>query len=209
MYRHQKFLIIPIIVVVVGVGIWWFVHNPGANALEALKDPPKAVAQLTQVEKPVVPKVMAKEDVVASPAAVVAAPPSADIVQAQTELKNTNKDIADVIRKQGVGAAQILFTHQSSTRKMDPGFVQAMFDTATPENVSPEEKATREKAAQFQESLAAMTPKINAAGDRASYYGEIGADGQPEKLARYIKVDGKWYWYGWLGDDPSDPLPWP
>jgi hypothetical protein len=110
--------------------------------------------------------------------------------------------MARTLREQGLAATEQAFLNPEYVAKTSPEeWRQRIADEENAQN--PDLIQHLEKGAEYYDYLATLTPTINAAGDRAIFFnGSVNDDGTPKRLAVFNKINGKWYFNEYLGDDP-------
>ncbi len=193
-----------VLAIIIGGTVWWFARTTGNTAAAstpvtsaAKADAPKTVAQAAPVAQVELPKALAaaaKPETAGSQAEAVAI--------AQAEVKATFQDMARTLREQGLAATEQAFLNPEYVAKTSPEeWRQRIADEENAQN--PDLIQHLEKGAEYYDYLATLTPTINAAGDRAIFFnGSVNDDGTPKRLAVFNKINGKWYFNQYLGDDP-------
>jgi len=175
------------VALIIGGAFWWFSQKPKYTATATLQVIPAAqvtvpilTSSANQVEKPKAP--------VAAVNGAAADAQTQSLAVAQAELKATNQDIARMMREEGVPAAELAYAPPDSRAKwpQTPDF-------AIDRSPNPQEIQSRENEAQIYDNLATLTPTINSTGDKATYFGKANSDGKTQRLAIFLKIDGKWY----------------
>jgi len=207
--QTKKFVLVVLLGIILGLGLWWFTQPKEVAADDtAVTTPTKflvtkvdtAPAQANRVEMPKAAAVGAKAGTDDSQTQ------AASLALAQAQLKGTVQDIAHLMREKGAFAVELAYLPPDELAHMSPERIQAQKILEAKMAEDSKDPARREASAQKYDYLATLTPTLSAAGDKATYYGtmpgtEAAKDGSPQKIAIFIKVNGKWYWKDDWGDE--------
>ena len=200
--RKFHVLVLILVALIIGGAIWLFSRGPGGVTIDtyteaslAQADVPKAatpVAPVAQVELPKAAAVGAKEGTDDSKAEAAAL--------TQAELKATVKDMAYTLREKGGFSFDMAFDRPDFAARMhqQPQYMQLMLQMEADDKQNPQIQLKNELTAQKYDYLATLTPTLNAAGDKATYFGNPPSEDAkpgdpPKKIEILMKIDGKWY----------------
>jgi len=219
--KSQRYILAVLAVVLVGIGLWWFLRPPAPQEkASAATLPAKAVASVSDKVEP--PKPLAPPTIAApalKPAAASVAATSAPDANSdpQADLKTAIPDIVRILRANDLMA---LVQNYTPPDKLTPRLLQQAQKTADqlqaaqamaaslPPDIQERINHPFEQMAKGYEVIIGQVPTMNAAGDEATYM--VSMPGPPDPNTgdsvstpvpqTFIKINGKWY----MKEDPVD-----
>ncbi len=199
--KPQRSILIVVIIILVGVGLWFFTQP---------KDKPEKTADVPAPAKVAEPKPLAPPSIappVAPPAPkpdsapVAATTPPSDSSDPQTDLKTAFADIARLIRARDVATRYQTYTPPDEFdpkifRQYQANQLQMHAEAAQDPHLKEIMDKSGDRDAQSYESLADQTPTLNAAGDEATYMRTVVlTESGPtiQERTDFVKINGKWY----------------
>jgi RNA polymerase sigma factor (sigma-70 family) len=215
MSTKNKIILAAVILLMIAAAWLFHLHSP-PEAVTATKAngevvAPRNVAVMTKVP-PIAGPVLKSGPAASASTSPIGTPPAESAADIQAELKNVIRDIARLERS---GDLATLHETYSPPDELDPNQIQnernmqadlASNNPSTGQEGKVVVQKIYEAGAQAYEALLDQTPKLNAAGDKATYKYWMPTDSDEEKgtftgtgdytTLVFVKINGKWYCIG-------------
>jgi len=196
--KPKNFILIILLVIVVGLGIWWFMRPTTAI--------PEKTAEASTQGKSYAPKLVAPQ-AIAPPLPRPAnesitgtqsntKEPTNPNAAAREELNREFSNMAKLIRAGGasdkIEFLQTYYTPEVLAKQFNLTMKQLQQEATMPPD--PEGPLIDEEFAQSWDDLVSQTPTFNTIGDEATYtqIKRFDGDSAPSELTM-VKINGKWY----------------